>query len=102
MERIQRLADGLAEGDERAAVLSTIDVLSDAFARMVRASGQFMLDGERQAADLADAAQALRLLRDVGARHGFDFPAGDDDRAVAEYVARFGREVVRMEDDPKS
>lgn len=101
IERIQRLAELMENDDERAKVLSTIDVISDAFTRMLHGSRQFLLDGSQSKDDLADVSAALGLLNGLGAPHGFDFPKGDDAQKVAEYVIRFGREVVYSGRDPE-
>lgn len=94
IERIQQLAEKLENDDERTEILSTIDVFSVAFTRMLRSSKQFMLEGIRQETDLKEAKNALQLLYDIGARHGYVFPMAGNEKAVAEYIIRFRREVV--------
>ena len=94
IERIQQLAELMENDDEKAKVLSTIDVILDTFSQMLHSSRQFLLDGTLLKANPADASAALDLLHGLGAVHGYDFPKGDDGRTVAEYVIRFGREII--------
>ncbi len=94
--QIQALAEKAGTEAEKKAILDTLDVFSDTFSAMLRGAPAYMLDQSSEGRPgLSAAAEALRFLRECGARYGMEFPEAHTDGDVAAYVIQFGAEVIR-------
>ena len=97
IERIQAMAARAQTDTEKNEIQAAVGALGMTFQQMLAGTERFMQTGFRVPVDFAAAGEAVEALRRIGGAYGEEFPACADEAAVAEYVIRFGSEIMNAE-----
>ena len=97
IERIQAMAARAQSDAEKNEIQAAVGALGMTFQQMLGGTQRFMQTGFQVPVDFAAAGQAIETLRRIGEAYGEAFPECKDEAAVAEYVIRFGSEIMNAE-----
>ena len=92
MIQLQKVATEEAERQSIGKAMDTLEAIFEVFVGQVP---DFILKGERGAADTTEANAAVKTLGEIGAKYGIEFPEIHNERELRVYVAKYAIEILR-------